>query len=136
LATRRAIPSELLATEKFLVREPGSGTLGVMERFFQDHRIAPKIGMQIASNETIKQAVIAGLGVALISAHTVEAEIEDGRLVILDVTGLPIIRQWHLVHLQDRRLVPAATTLWRFLTDGAGAYLPKVAAQPRGEAGA
>ena len=71
-------------------------------------RLAPRIGMEISSNETIKQAVMAGLGVAFISAHTIAAEIADGRLVILDVTGLPEMRQWFVVRLAAKRLMPAA----------------------------
>ncbi|WP_156921977.1 LysR family transcriptional regulator [Azorhizobium doebereinerae] len=108
----------------FLVREPGSGTRSLMERFFADAGIAPKIGMQIGSNETIKQAVIAGLGIAFISAHTVEAEVGTGRLVVLKVDGLPIVRQWYAVSLRQRQLIPAAAALRDFfITDGRG-FLP------------
>jgi DNA-binding transcriptional LysR family regulator len=124
LAPCRDIDPAALASETLLVREPGSGTLGLMERFFADFGIAPRIGMQISSNETIKQAVMAGLGIAFISGHTVEAEIADGRLVALDIRGLPVMRQWNVVHLRDRRLMPAVRILERFLTEQAGAHLP------------
>ena len=131
LAGQVRAPARYLEEETFLVREPGSGTRLVMERFFKNSEIQPRIGMQIASNETIKQAVIAGLGIALISAHTVEAELGDGRLVPLAIEGLPIIRQWHVVHLKERRIPPAAQALWHFLTEDAERFLPRVPAAIR-----
>ena len=67
------------------MREPGSGTRGLMEQLFETARVRPKIGMAMSSNETIKQAVIAGLGIAFISAHTVATELDERRLVTLDV---------------------------------------------------
>ncbi len=76
-----------LAGEIFVVREPGSGTRGLMEQFFAEAAIAPRFGMQIGSNETIKQAVIAGLGIAFLSGHTIAAEVESRRLVVLNVAG-------------------------------------------------
>lgn len=124
LAGQHDVPAQALGAETFLVREPGSGTRGLMERFFAEAGIAPRIGMQIGSNETIKQAVLAGLGLSFLSAHTIELEAESGRLAILDVTGLPILRQWFVVHLAERRLMPAATLLRRFLTEEGAAYLP------------
>ena len=69
-----------LANETFFIREPGSGTRMLMESLFQEAGFTPKVGMEIGSNETIKQAVIAGLGIAFISAHTVAVELADGRL--------------------------------------------------------
>ena len=126
LAQSRDLDPAALADETWLVREPGSGTLGLMERFFADAGVAPRIGMQIGSNETIKQAVMAGLGLAFISGHTVEAEIDDGRLVALDVKNCPVVRQWYVVHLRERRLMPAVQTTRRFLTEQARAHLPRL----------
>ena len=68
-----------------------------MEQFFENSNLEPQIGMEMSSNETIKQAVIAGLGIAFISAHTVAVELKEGRMITLDITGLPIIRQWFVV---------------------------------------
>ncbi len=82
----------MLAGETFLVREPGSGTRNLMERFFAESRVSLRIGMEMASNETIKQAVMAGLGIAFLSAHTVAAELADRRLALLDIAGLPVVR--------------------------------------------
>ena len=124
LAQARDLDPAALAGETWLVREPGSGTLGLMERFLADAGVVPRIGMQIGSNETIKQAVMAGLGLAFISAHTVEAEIADGRLTPLDVKGCPVVRQWYVVRVRERRLMPAVETTERFLTQQAGAHLP------------
>ncbi|MDQ0467130.1 LysR family transcriptional regulator [Labrys wisconsinensis] len=124
LAGRRAIDPALLAGETMMVREPGSGTRSLMERFFADARVAPRRGMQMSSNETIKQAVMAGLGIAFISGHTIEAEIASGRLTMLDIVGLPVIRQWMIVHLRQRRLMPAVKTLCRFLIDHGETFLP------------
>ena len=126
LAAHRDIGPAALAGELFVVREPGSGTRSLMERFFAAHAIAPRIGMEIGSNETIKQAVMAGLGIAFLSAHTLELEVESGRLAVLDIAGLPIVRQWYAVHLMDRRLTPAVQLLRRFLAEQGSAYLPAI----------
>jgi LysR family transcriptional regulator for metE and metH len=124
LARRKRVALTDLADETFLLREQGSGTRGLMQRLFADAGLSPNLGMEIGSNETIKQAVIAGLGIALISAHTVSAEIADGRLAVLPVKGLPIVRQWFVVRPQDKRLLPAAQALWDFLAASGAAYLP------------
>ena len=123
-AARRGLLPEVLNDEVFLVREPGSGTRDLMERFFADAGIAPRIGMQIGSNETIKQAVLAGLGIAFLSAHTIEMEVSTGRLAVLDVVGLPIVRTWYIVHLTERRLMPGTRALCEFLTSEGWRFLP------------
>ena len=97
-----------LSHETFLTREQGSGTRTLMEQLFETTELQPKIGMEMSSNETIKQAVIAGLGIAFISAHTVATELADGRLVILDVAGLPVVRQWFVLKRKDKVLLPPA----------------------------
>ncbi len=130
LAGERALAPRRLAGETFLVREPGSGTRGLMEQFFADSRVTPRLGMQIGSNETIKQAVIAGIGIAFLSAHTIGAEVESRRLSVLSVAGLPIVRQWYVVHLRERHLMPAAHLLRRFLTLEGRLHLPSLGAQP------
>jgi LysR family transcriptional regulator for metE and metH len=115
---------EQLAREVFLVREPGSGTRRLMERLFASAGIAPRIGMEIDSNETIKQSVMAGLGIAVISGHTVAAEIEEGRLAVLDVRGLPVVRKWYVVRHAEKRLLPAASAMWDFLVSDGWRFLP------------
>lgn len=115
-----------LQTERFLLREVGSGTRNLTEWLFASANIQPTIAMEIVSNETIKQAVIAELGVALISAHTVSAELADGRLVVLNVEKTPIMRHWISVRRQPGHLAPAAQQLWDFLGLNAALHLPNV----------
>jgi len=124
LAGLRGVQPAALAGETFLVREPGSGTRTLMERFFAESGIAPRIGMEIGSNETVKQGVMAGLGVTFLSAHTIDMEVQVGRLVIADVAGLPIVRQWFVVSLRGRRLMPAAEKLCRFFAEQGRLFLP------------
>jgi DNA-binding transcriptional LysR family regulator len=113
-----------LSDETFLMREQGSGTRMLMERLFAEAGVVPHVAMEISSNETIKQAVMAGLGIAFISAHTVAAEIEMKRLVMLDVAGLPMLRQWWVVHNREKRLMPAPEALWTFLEREGRRFLP------------
>jgi DNA-binding transcriptional LysR family regulator len=115
-----------LKDEVFLVREPGSGTRALMEKFFAEAGIAPRIGMQISSNETIKQAVIGGLGIAFISGHTIDSSLITQSLSILPVEGLPIIRQWCIVHLRQRRLMPAVKAIRDFFIAESGRYVPDI----------
>jgi DNA-binding transcriptional LysR family regulator len=128
LAQRRSIDKAELTNENFIVREEGSGTRSVFEYFFSNVVVRqPKISIEIGSNETIKQAVIAGLGIALISAHTIEAELETGRLIVLDVKGLPIIRQWFIVRRADRPFSPIGQAIWDFTVAEGPKLLPKLA---------
>lgn len=131
LAGRRRIRLERLATETFIVREPGSGTRGLLERLFASHGLPLNVSMEMASNESIKQAVLAGMGVSLLSLHTVGLELETGRLVTLDVVGLPVVRQWHIAHLARKRLSPVALACKRFLLKEAAAFLADSQSQSR-----
>ena len=108
LATHSAIRFERLAAENFLVREAGSGTRAAIEEVFAAHGLRIASSMEMSSNETIKQAVIAGLGLAFISAHTIGLELATGRLVRLAVQGLPLARNWYVIHLVAKRLSPIA----------------------------
>ena len=115
LASRERVAPGDLAEETFLIREPGSGTRATMERYFADAGIAPRHVLEMLGNETIKQAVMAGLGLAFISSHTVSLECEVGRLVRLPVIGTPVIRRWFVVHRADKELLPVAETFREFL---------------------
>ena len=128
LAGQRDISKETIAAEHFLVREPGSGTRISLEIFFSDipGRL-DHLGQEMGSNETIKQAVMADLGVAFISAHTIAQEVELGRLVILDVAGTPIRRQWFSVSHADRAFSPTMRAFDAFLNRDGARYLPLVA---------
>ena len=127
LARRRGLTPADLAGEVFLVRELGSGTRSLMEQLFLQAGVTPLIGMELGSNETIKQAVIAGLGLSFISAHTVAAEIVDKRLVTLDVAGLPIVRKWYVVKRAGKRLPPPSAAMNAFLAEHGAAFLPAIA---------
>lgn len=115
LAGERGIPLSRLAGEVFVMREAGSGTRLAMERFFSEHGISLRHGMQMTRNEAIKQSVRAGLGLSVVSLHTIELELETQRLVILDVDGFPIERQWHLVYRRGKRLSPPARAFRDFV---------------------
>ena len=115
LASQRCISTGAIGHETFIVREPGSGTRLAMQQFFAEQEFSCKVGMEMASNETIKQAVMAGMGVAFISRHTIELELQTSRLVVLDVRGTPVIRQWHVVHLSKKRLSPTAAAFKEFV---------------------
>jgi DNA-binding transcriptional LysR family regulator len=131
LAGKRRVPLERLAAEPFVIREPGSGTRGLLERLFTEQRLTLNVAMEMASNETIKQAVIAGMGLSLLSLHTVGLELATGRLVILDVAGLPIVRNWYVVHLARKRLSPLAEALKAFLLAEGGRHLAALEAPAR-----
>jgi DNA-binding transcriptional LysR family regulator len=127
LTTQTTLPPEVLENEVMLVREVGSGTRRLMEEYFQSNKVRPRIGMEIGSNETIKQSVMAGLGIAFISGHTIDAELRDRRLMVLDINGMPVVRQWYAVHLQARNLMPAADRLVAFLSERGSEFLPRAA---------
>ena len=125
LAKKRRIRLARLAEETFLIREPGSGTRGLLERLFAEHGLPLNVSMEMASNETIKQAVRAGMGISLLSLHTIDLELKTRRLAVLDVEGLPIVRDWHVVHLAAKRLSPIAQAFKTFLLSSAGKLVPE-----------
>ena len=125
LARKSRLALSDLADETFLLREPGSGTRGLMEQLFETARVRPNLGMAMSSNETIKQAVIAGLGIAFISAHTVATELDERRLVTLGVAGLPIVRQWFVLSRKDKVLLPPARAMLEFLAARGAQFLPR-----------
>lgn len=127
LAGRTRIDPEELIDETFIAREEGSGTRILMERFLDrigDGRVYDMTTM--SSNETIKQAVIAGLGIALISQHTVVEELHNGRLISLDLPGLPIERNWYLITRADVPLSPAAQRIRTHISGMKGNFLPQL----------
>jgi len=130
LASRRRIPEAEVAREMFIVREPGSGTRLAMQQFFEERNLAIKVGMEMASNETIKQAVMAGMGLSFISRHTINLEIQTQRLVVLDVRSMPVVRLWHVAHLARKRLSPTAAAFKQFvITHGRELLLVPAAAR-------
>ena len=107
----------------FIVREHGSGTRNAMDRFLAEHRFAPRITMEMSSNETLKQAVMVGLGLRFLSLHTMGLELRSGLLQLLDVQDTPVMRMCNLVHLQSRVLSPAAEAFRYFMLERGEAHL-------------
>src|SRR6266704_241502 len=120
LAGRRSVAAADLAAETFLIREPGSGTRAAMERFFDEQGLVPQATFEMGSNETIKQAVMAGMGVAFISEHTIALELAAGHLVRLAVRGTPVLRGWYVVQRAEKQLLPVAAAFREFLVNEAG----------------
>jgi LysR family transcriptional regulator, low CO2-responsive transcriptional regulator len=125
LAARKRIPLKQLAGEPFLIREEGSGTRASMEHVFRERNVPIRVSMEVSSNETIKQAVMAGMGISFISAHTVGLELAAGKLVCLDIVGLPIVRDWYVMYLRDKHLAPIAAAFREFLLEHAGQIIHK-----------
>lgn len=117
LAGQRAIAPQRLAEEPFILREAGSGTRLTTERFFAGHGARLRTRLEVGSNEAVKQTVAGGLGVAVLSAHTVAAELALGELIALDVAGFPLLRRWQIVYPRGKRLSPAALAFKAWLRD-------------------
>ena len=126
LAHAESIPPAALAGEGFIVREEGSGTRAAMEQFFREHALRPPVIMEMGSNETIKQAVIANMGLSFLSLHTLGLELERGLLAVVAVDGLPLIRRWHVVNMRGRALSPAAEAFRYFVLERAEAFLAQL----------
>lgn len=139
LATRKNISLEALLHEKFVVRERGSDTWNSMQDAFQDRLPKLNIAMEIRSTETIKQAVIAGMGISFLSAHAIGLELQAGNLVVLEVQGFPSMQNWNVVHRKNKRLPPVALAFKSFLlADGATLIekITRVRHRPKGKGGA
>jgi len=117
LAKQKNIPLQRLLEETFLVREQGSGTRSAVERFFSANRIALSTPMEMSSNEAIKQGVEAGLGLGIVSMHTLAMELALKRLVVLDVVKFPIMRNWYIVHRSGKRLSLVAQGFQKFVKE-------------------
>lgn len=117
LARKRSVTLEEAAREPLITREPGSATRLAMDQAFSESGVVPRIEMEIASNETIKQAVAAGFGVGFLSAHAVEQELAIGRLALVPVKGFPVMRQWYVVRRRDRTLPRIAEAFERFVVE-------------------
>ena len=115
LVAKQNLQLDDLENESFVVRESGSGTRIAMQRFFTEQGVELKTGMEMTSNEAIKQAVGAGLGLGIVSIHTLALELETQRLVVLNIKELPILRHWYLVHRHGKRLSPVAEAFRQYV---------------------
>lgn len=123
LAGRKRIPVSRLAHEPFIVREQGSDTWNSMVEAFGAHLGELNIAMNIRSTETIKQAVMAGMGVSFLSAHTISRELKSRSLAVLDVQGFPRMAHWYVVHRRNKRLPPVAAAFKAFLLNEAATQI-------------
>jgi DNA-binding transcriptional LysR family regulator len=112
-----------LAPYPIIAREHGSGTRAAMQKFFDERRFEPRLAMEMSSNETIKQAVMAGLGLSFLSLHTMGLELRSGLLALLDIRDAPVMRMWNVVHLSSKLLSPAAEAFRYFMLEQAEAHL-------------
>ncbi len=134
LAGAKRIAPQQLAGESFLLREPGSGTRAAMERFLTENGVVPQRTVEMTSNETIKQAVMAGMGISFISERTISLELATGNIARLNVKGTPLKRHWFVVHRAEKRLLPVAEAFRQFLLRESGGLIE--APPPAGKGGA
>ncbi len=125
LAERKHISVEELRDHEFIVREQGSGTRAAMEKFFADAHVQPNLKVQVQSSETLKQAVMAGLGLGFVSLHTIGSELAHHQIAVLDVAGTPVVRAWNVVHTQSKMLSPAAEAFRYDMLENGEAFLAK-----------
>jgi len=123
LAGEKKVSLKKLAKESFIVREIGSGTRAAVERFLATHEFERPQSLEMNSSEAIKQAVQAGLGLGVVSIHTLEMELALKRLVILNVQDFPIMRHWHLVYRKDRHFSPVSKAFHDYVLDNADSLL-------------
>ncbi len=126
LAQEKNIPASRLFDEMILAREPGSGTRIILEQFFASHEMDTPELQEFNSNESIKQAVMANMGVAFISAHTIHLETSTQLLSILDVDGMPNMKSWFVTYLKNRHLSPAASAFKLFIKENASKLMDRI----------
>ncbi|MEB3336562.1 MAG: LysR substrate-binding domain-containing protein [Leptolyngbyaceae bacterium] len=115
LVHEKQIPFERMAEEPFIMREPGSGTRQIVQQLFDKHRIPIKVKLELGSNEAIKQAIAGGLGVSILSLHTLALEGPISQLAILDVENFPILRNWYVIYPAGKQLSIVAQTFFEYL---------------------
>ena len=123
LAHRKRIALNALQSERFLLREPGSGTRLATDRFFETHGFAPSSRLELGSNEAIKEAVAGHLGIAVISKHAIKSMDLAQEICVLPVVGTPIPSQWHLVYPKARQISPIANVFKSHLMQQAKLWL-------------
>jgi DNA-binding transcriptional LysR family regulator len=122
-ANAEIVPAAALANEPFIVREPSSGTRNALQEYLDEYRLQPSFVMEMPSNEAIKQAVMAGMGVSLLSLHTIGLEWRSGLIAAPAVEGLPLMRRWNVVNTAAKQLSPAAEAFRYFILERGEAHL-------------
>lgn len=115
LANKKNITIEEIAQQRFLIREIGSGTRSVFDKLLQEYGYTVEPYMELGSSEALKQAVMAGLGISVLSLHSVQLELKMKKLVVLDVVGFPLKRRWNVVHFKGRKLSLVAQTFLDYM---------------------
>lgn len=123
LARERDISPHALRPYGFVMREPGSGTRAALEAFLREARVEPRVVMEMRSNASIKQVVMADLGISFVSLHTLGLELEHGLIAVLDVEGAPVVRGWNVVHTLSKLLSPAAEAFRYFVLERGESFL-------------
>jgi DNA-binding transcriptional LysR family regulator len=126
LVGQRNVPLSALTDEAFVSREKGSDTWNSMQEGFAGKLSNLRIAMEIKSTETIKQAVIANMGIAFLSAHTVGLELQTGKLAVLDIQGFPVMLNWYVVHRKNKRLPPVALAFKQFLMEEGASLIQRI----------
>ena len=117
LARKKNVPIEMLNNEPFIMREEGSGTRTAVEELFNQRDVKVKVRLELGSNEAIKQAIAGGLGISVLSQHTIISEGTTGEFAILDVQGFPIERHWYVASLAGKQMSVVAETFMQFLLE-------------------
>ncbi len=120
--TKNIIPMKEIIEMPFVVREEGSGTKAAIRRHFKQYDFIFRSSYEMSSNESIKHAVVAGLGLGIVALHTIKLELDAKKLVILNVENFPLERYWNLVSRKGKRLSPLAREFQTFILKSAGAY--------------
>jgi len=123
LVGEKDIPIKRLAEEPFIMREPGSGTRRSVQKLFDDYGVEAKVKLELGSNEAIKQAIAGGLGISVLSRHTLMPEVSNTELTVLDVEHFPIKRNWYMVHPAGKQLSVVARTYAEYLLDAAKEFV-------------
>ncbi|MHB1668781.1 LysR substrate-binding domain-containing protein, partial [Thiomonas sp.] len=118
-------PASALSNYGFIIRESGSGTRTAMEEYLREYRVEVRTEMELASNETIKQAVMSGMGISFLSLHSIGMELRASMIGVPDLEGLPLVRRWHVVNTSSKMLSPSAEAFRYFVLEHGEAYLAR-----------
>lgn len=125
LARGEVKPARQLENFGFIIREAGSGTRVVMEEYLREYHVLARVDMELASNETIKQVVMSGMGIGFISLHSIALELAAGLIAVPEIEGLPLLRRWHVVNTASKVLSPSAEALRYFVLEHGETFLAR-----------